>query len=624
MRVLYLTSWDTACGIATYSANLIEQLEKMGINVEVFSDTKNFHSLVRLAKDTVADVIHIQHEFGISLATEGILSIVGKFRSMGKAVVLTEHTEDSIFSILLDGAVDACIVHNDKLNLSDKPTFSKWYKIPHGIPEINFDNPKYFYRKKYNIPEDAFVIGTCGFLSPERGTFIEKFLEYLIPFIKDHKEVYVNISTSSHRSDSDGTFAKLIRSTLTSMAEANGYHNRFYINSDFMETQEFRERLYTMDIGFSYSKSTIVSNSGAAADMISCNVPVIVNKAPHFSHISPYCIVEEDIEEMAKKLVDIYSTNTLEYWKKKTINAVKDLGYSKIAKKHIEVYNGVVKRAVRTQDKVFDKVKYDKKHLNKDDFIQIMCPNSIWQILLLWKKLKALVDDGYRFRFIVQHEGMMDVSILKFVLDGFSDIQFGEVGMGNDKRIVRVHSRSISQNVTLDLERWLEEGRGFDSVLNLSYSNDPYPMKLGDYADRRSHSLIPNKDVALINVSGLSMVAKALDMLKTSAKEGSSFKQLVIMASPLYEMYARELASKVKEANPKVVIEDTRTRWALCRRAKSVFTEWDDVAVFCLVNQIPAYYEITSNWQEDLIKLIGKDYNITRIDSKIYKFTMAG
>ena len=615
IKLLLVSTWRCACGISTYSSNLVEQLEKFGVRVEIFSDTKNFTSLVRLAKDTDADVVHIQHEFGIAMPIEALLSLMGKFRTRGKPVVITTHTEDALFNVLLDGTADAIILHNDTKDMANRPTFSRFYKVPHGIPELTLSMSQAECRKKYNIPIDAFVVGTCGFMSPQRGQFIEDFIGELLPFIKKNKEVYFHIATSSHRADSDGNFAKMLRSSMSNMAQEHGFDDRFHIHAEFMDNTEFRERLCTFDVGFAHTSSDIVSNSGAAADMVSCGVPVVVNDVPHFSHIKPYVTTRKNLSEMVAAVQDIYTkgkTYQAEL-KAKALEAPKAIGYSKVAKQHIDIYKkalSTLRQLEQAEEQIISK---NVRKLDKDNFVTVTCPNSLWQIMLLLQKLYALVEEGYRLRFVVQNDGLMETGILPFMLEGVADVQYADIGMDADPRVARLYSRSLAQNMTADVERWLKDGKSFNELFPfLTVSQLPLKLNLGEFAHNRAKGLAQGtEDLCVINVGDEDMLMRAAHILQKLVRdEGVVFKRILISGKPTTEQYARALFSKLENHtydDTKIAIEDTRTRWALCHQAHTVITGWDDVAAYCLVNKINTVYDCDHYWQHKLVVSMGNN-----------------
>jgi hypothetical protein len=579
MKLLYITPWDVACGIYTYSRNLIDELEKRGVRVEVFSDTANFQSLVKLAKDSTADVVHIQHEFGISVANEAMLSLIGKFKMAGKPVVITTHTEDQLFNVLLDGVADAIILHHDSSNLSTKNTFSRFYHIPHGVPDITITKPKAELRKKYHMGE--FVIGTCGFVTNDRAIFIENLINELLEFIKLHKDFYIHIATSSHRNDPDGKFASMVKASLYGVADKHGFSDRIFVNTSFMSTEEFRERIATFDLGFAYGNPQSESNSGAAADIVSCGVPLLVNDVNHFSHIKKYCdVVGGTVKDYAERIKYLYLYRDVLKSLADKATKSKEMGYPKVAAKHIEIYKAVMEKA--RQPKVINKVE-----MNPEKPINISIPNKFWQALLLYYKLQPYIRKGFKLNFIVQNDGMLDIEVLKYCLEGIHDITFADIGMQTDPRIYKMHSRSMSHNLTTDLESFFKDGGEFKNIFGFdtcAYDFGAFDMKLGDYAESK----------------GLKYIGRDVVDLDTTNDPSWSLKEpaeRVGISSPL-KRYENEI--KAKKNGLELVVEDIRTRLAICKNAHRTICNFGDIYVYCKLSGKPTLLLEPEPWMKTL------------------------
>lgn len=593
MQVCIITPWAVNCGIFTYSQNLIAELEKLGANVEVYPNTDDFTGLTKLARESNADVIHIQHEFGISMPNDSLFSIIAKLRSTGKAVVITMHTEDKPTTILLDGVVDAAILHNDIMGLEGKNTFSKFYKIPHGIPEISFEFKKIHYKEKFNIPSSSFVIGTCGFISSDRAKTLEDFVCSMVPFMKENKQAYLHIPMSAHRSDTNGAFAASIRKGLEDIAEENGFLDRFQMTSTFMDTEEFRERLNTLDLGFSYQGNLkAASNSGAAADIISCGVPCVVNNAKHFSHIAQYCaVVDGDISAVANRIQQIFRLNAKEYpelinLQKYAKKAIIDLGYSTAAKRHMEVYDIAIKEARKSSNYKTSAIKpIDYSAHKEGTIVNVTMPNSIWQILLLWRKLSILVNHGFLIRLILQNNNTYEALQLKYMLKGLIDVQFAEVGQSDDPRIVKLYSRNFSLNITCDVDSWLKQGKSFSNLLPFIDNGIgiDYEVTLGDRAKKAAQNIVSPEE-AIVIAGG--------DVLKDVNNYNhlngyDNFNPILVLGTQLQHKEVETLVEYIKtyfNVSVRSKIVDIRTMFACCEMAinKYVFSDFNECAMYYL------------------------------------------
>jgi hypothetical protein len=599
MRILFVTSWNTACGIATYSANLIQQLEKLGVEVEVFSGMDSYTELSKMARYTDVDVVHFQHEFGLYCQTDALMSVMGKLRSMGKAVVITFHTEDSMYNVLMDGMADAIILHNDlpqggQKRFSTSNTFSHFYRIPHGIPEISFSQDKAFYRRKYGIPSNAFVMGTCGFLA-KHG--IEEVCSVLSPFIGKNPNIYLNLVTSAHGKDFHSNFAKSIEESLMRLADKHGFSDRITVGLKFTPVQEFRERIYTLDLGFALAKPFIASNSGSVADLVSCGVPVVANDAPHFCNLKAYIktINTHTAEDLVTEIKNIYENrNTLmPQLNQRAKGSTKEMGYSVVAQRHLEVYNQIlsIQRPVIA--------KQTESDLNKELPIEIKIPSDLWQALLLWTKLQEMALEGdYKINLVCQNDGATDISILKYVLCGLNDVIFDNVGMGKDPYLTKSLSKTVRQKSSIDLISWFRKGYAFKDLWNNLSINKALPLNLGTYALNKADKLV-TADTYVINLTR-GILHELEEIMKGIPKEG----KILVICAPLQDSLLDE-AKKIIQRPVSYLVEDTRSRWAICDRVRSkdprVFTAWDDVAAFCLVSGINTKYIVDQDWQKSLL-----------------------
>lgn len=559
MKVLFISTWKSACGIATYSKNLIDELEKIGIRCEVFSDTTNFSALTKLAKDSTADVVHIQHEFGISVINEALISLISKFRTAGKAVVITPHTEMDYFNVLLDGVADVVIQHNDFRNLYTKNMFSLFKKVPHGVPDVTLPLSKEAYKTKYDM--NGFVIGTCGFLSNERSIFVENLIKELAPFIGEHKDIFVNISTSSHRADIDGSFANSVKSSLGTIAEKFGFDKRFYVNSKFLDTQEFRERIATMDLGFARANPNVISNSGAAADLISMGVPVIVNNVNHFSHLSNYVThVEDNITAFAAKIKEMYlNRNLLQEAQEKTKLAVKEIGYPVIARQHKELYE----KAINHRNSVV-KVLPNRATLDKNKPITITIPNSFWQALMLYAKLYPLIKEGYVLKFVVQNDGLYDIKLLEHMCRGVIGVDFADIGMVKDSKVYKLNSKVLSNNMSIDLESFFKDGNTFGDIFGVKYDYIFPELNVGTYNDEHIRLASGRQlvDLDTVNVTDLTSV--------------------IGVCSPIFGTNIKRYDYALGYEG-KIITADIRTRLAMVIECESLVANWGDLDCFNLL-----------------------------------------
>ena len=117
MRILFLSTQDLYCGVASYTKNLASSLEVLGHDVTIhtipakidfqYSTRREirhfFRDFVELSKEY--DVVHIQHEYGLYDGCKGVLfslrtfgRIMSWLRRRKKAVCVTFHSEPIVFA----------------------------------------------------------------------------------------------------------------------------------------------------------------------------------------------------------------------------------------------------------------------------------------------------------------------------------------------------------------------------------------------------------------------------------------------------------------------------------------------------------------------------------------------
>jgi glycosyltransferase involved in cell wall biosynthesis len=197
-KVGLLTTYNTQCGIATYSEMLRESLEAKGVEVVVFAEAEDitkvsseldddgvsycwhratgFHiPFEEAVKKSNIDLLHIQHEWTIYSGT----NLTQAVANLDCKRVITWHTPDPEgfrqFGMQHDRVVDAHITHWNLTTetLRSMPPIGAWSTarhIPHGIKAPSYE--PYQTRKEVGVPSKVPLFFSFGFSNASKGTHI--------------------------------------------------------------------------------------------------------------------------------------------------------------------------------------------------------------------------------------------------------------------------------------------------------------------------------------------------------------------------------------------------------------------------------------------------------------------
>ncbi|HEB78835.1 MAG TPA: glycosyltransferase, partial [Methylothermaceae bacterium] len=195
MRIGYISSYPPIeCGIAAYSAFLIDALRQKGADVYVvshlgasgtqvfpaFNENDLDDKAYQVALRFTPDIVHVQHEFGLYGAHFGIniLPVIVKFRLIGVPVVTTLHTvyehPERCHRVIIENILansDRIIVHQQYQLETLRRLFPEQYirnvaVIPHGARLVE---PVPDAKAKLGLPQDKKIILMIGYFRPSKN-----------------------------------------------------------------------------------------------------------------------------------------------------------------------------------------------------------------------------------------------------------------------------------------------------------------------------------------------------------------------------------------------------------------------------------------------------------------------
>ncbi|MBS1705860.1 MAG: glycosyltransferase family 4 protein [Armatimonadetes bacterium] len=262
------------CGIATFTADLIEAISTTGCEVFgiAMEDKPNAYAYpphvqckidqnreedYRAAAHWITrnkiDALCIQHEFGIFGGTYGSY-VLNLMKAVGCPIVTTlhtilEHTDPSQRSVFLEilRRSTQVVVMSEKGASILRETYgvesSKITIIPHGIPVVPRNNKA---QAKRQIGYDGnHLILTFGLLSPDKA--IEDVITALPTVLKHHPKLkYLVVgATHPHVVEHHG---ETYREQLKDLAKKLGVQDHVVFENKFVSREELTERLQAADV----------------------------------------------------------------------------------------------------------------------------------------------------------------------------------------------------------------------------------------------------------------------------------------------------------------------------------------------------------------------------------------
>ncbi len=376
MSVYFLGSYlPRKCGIATFTYDLAHAVEnemgngscriaamnnrKEGYDYPpevAFEINQNIIHDYRLAADYVnfsgADVVSLQHEFGIFGGPEG--SYIKQFIAyLRKPVVTTFHT------VLTDppapylkslqevaGLSQAVVVMSRRgrellQNVYGIPP-EKIFFIHHGVPDVPFVDPN-FYKDQFHV-EGKFVILTFGLLNSNKG--IETVIKALPDVIRKHPDVAYMVLGATHP-EIKKIHGEEYRLSLQRRVLRLGLEKHVFFHNRFVDFKELCEFIGACDLYVTPYLTRDQITSGTLAYALGMGKAVVS---------TPYCYAREmldngrgvlfdfgDFKELSQIISDLIANEIKRHqMRKKGFELGREMVWPKVARQYMKVFRYAV------------------------------------------------------------------------------------------------------------------------------------------------------------------------------------------------------------------------------------------------------------------------------------------
>jgi glycosyltransferase involved in cell wall biosynthesis len=297
------------CGIATFTTDIYASLLAASPNIAVDiyamspahdlsvsahpvrasitdNDPASFVAAAQMINTSGADIVWLQHEFGLygGLAGDMVLELVDRITS---PLVITLHTvlpqpdaaQLRVMTRLIARAAKLVVMSERSAELLDKvygADGSQITIIPHGVPDRPFGRSAQFKRKCGF--EGRQVLMTFGLLSPGKG--IETVISALPAVIAQHPKALYCIVGATHP-NLIAYEGEAYRERLHALAASLGVEDHIHWTNAFVETEELLDMIEAADIYITPYPGAAQSTSGTLAYAVALGKAVISTRYVH-------------------------------------------------------------------------------------------------------------------------------------------------------------------------------------------------------------------------------------------------------------------------------------------------------------------------------------------------------
>ncbi|MEZ5225005.1 MAG: glycosyltransferase [Ilumatobacteraceae bacterium] len=306
LRVATVTTYNSRCGIAEYSAHLYEPIEA-SLDLEIHGDVEvqpldpdveqrvrrtwynhrkgRVETLLEALADSDAELVHLQHNFGFFTLAE--LERIIAHEVPRRPLVITLHRTipldvDGRIESIADIAdalrtADALIVHqeSDRRRLAEVGVVDNVHLMLHGTEEL-VATDRQAARRRHDVPSHAFVVGTFGFLLPHKGVI--RLVEAIGRLRRAGVDAQLVATCALHPDPSSAAHEREVRDTIRRL----GLVDHVRLVTDFLDPSVSRDLLATADVLALPYEATNESASGALRSVLPLGRAIVTSHLPIF------------------------------------------------------------------------------------------------------------------------------------------------------------------------------------------------------------------------------------------------------------------------------------------------------------------------------------------------------
>ena len=374
MKIAYVSTYlPQRCGVATYTDYLIHGLRTVSpaLNIKVVPEKeatpfkhgrfevvpcwdRNEDYVEPIFSNTQdADVVHIQHEYGIYKLDNRLPRVLQRLKASAKRVIITIHcirpgqfcergTMDENFAKRIAERADEVIVHLTSQKAVLKRLgipLEKTHVIPHGTLLSNAD--KNISRARLKLPAEGKIILMTGFVKPHKCVHVA--LDVLNEIREEAEDAHLFVAggLTPGASKEDRTYAEFLSKRIKELDLCDRviFPNRFFSNEDIPYI------LGAADVVLFPYYSEDRSASGPFHLAIGAKKPVIASRISKFEALKTICdellVLPSNTSGIARIVLRLFTDTKFErYVLERTERYRRATSWAAVASRHLALYNG--------------------------------------------------------------------------------------------------------------------------------------------------------------------------------------------------------------------------------------------------------------------------------------------
>jgi glycosyltransferase involved in cell wall biosynthesis len=384
--VIFLSRFNTFCGVSTYTEQLAEAISNHVVNVHAMASDHTVNVTNTSDRDEIPDIptvvtwnedgplkettqtlierkpriVHIQHEFSIFRQAGALLQLCDNLKKEKDIkVILTAHSVPQRGSELvgrffhLIKSVDAVVVHSriaykviQSYNYRRNEKFPIVQVIPHGmlLPRKRWNKEKARKALCFGQNKNLFIVLALGFISQYKRHMV--MLQLLQEINKRNlvkpKKILLVIAGASQPKGSGG---KQLVNSLRLSANRMGIGNHVLVIPEFIPFSDLPLFFGFADMTIHMCDSNYHSSSGSIRTDLSYGMPVLTLRSPITQDLPSDVVMFASSEfDIIEKL--IFMVKKDEYRKKmsrKALLMAEKHCWDSTALKHVRLYERIIK-----------------------------------------------------------------------------------------------------------------------------------------------------------------------------------------------------------------------------------------------------------------------------------------